>query len=311
MQNNNIHICQDILLVLLVRAWIATCETAHTTKVQVALMSGNTILFAVGLAMLAGLSTGIGGLMVVFFKKTSTVILSVMLGFSAGIMIYVSFIELYQEALMNLCHVHGSTGGKMMTVLSFFFGITLMAFINEFIPEPNHPHHMKKMDISCIENNRQKTGIEKNRLLRTGIFTALAVTIHNFPEGIASYASAMKSPMLGFSVALAIAIHNIPEGVAISIPVYFATGSKKKAFIYSLFSGLSEPLGAIIAFLVLGQFISDNLFGIIFGAVAGIMVYISVDELMPTAREYGEHNLSILGLMLGMAVMAISVIFIF
>lgn len=274
-------------------------------------MNGNTILFAVGLAMLAGLSTGIGGLMVAFLKKNNPVILSVMLGFSAGIMIYVSFIELYQEALTNLCLVHGPTNGKVMTVLSFFFGITLMAFINEFIPEPNHPHHLKKTEMACVENKSQDTSKGRSRLLRTGIFTALAVTIHNFPEGIASYASAMKSPILGFSIALAIAIHNIPEGVAISIPVYFATGSKKKAFLYSLFSGLSEPFGAIVAFLVLGPFISDNLFGIIFGAVAGIMVYISIDELMPTAREYGEHNLSILGLMLGMAVMALSVILIF
>jgi ZIP family zinc transporter len=270
-------------------------------------MSADNILFAVGLAMLAGLSTGIGGLMVIFFRKTSPVILSVMLGFSAGIMIYVSFIELYQEALTNLCSVHGPVSGKIMTALSFFFGLTLMAFINEFIPEPNHPHHPKSMETSHGENSIR----EKSRLLRTGIFTALAVTIHNFPEGIASYASAMKNPMLGFSVALAIAIHNIPEGIAISIPVYYATGNKRKAFVYSLFSGLSEPLGAVIAFLVLGQIISDNLFGIIFGAVSGIMVYISLDELLPASREYGEHNLSILGLMLGMAVMAISVIFIF
>lgn len=273
-------------------------------------MNWDTIIFAVGLALIAGLSTGLGGLAVIFLKKTSPVVLSVMLGFSAGIMVYVSFIELYQEALGNLCLVHGPVNGKVMTVLSFFFGITLMAFINEFIPEPNHPHHLKKIETTRIENNRHSTG-EKSRLLRTGIFTALAVTIHNFPEGIASYASAMKSPLLGFSVALAIAIHNIPEGIAISIPVYYATGSKKKAFFYSLISGLSEPLGAIIAFLVLGRIISDNLFGIIFGAVAGIMVYVSIDELLPTAREYGEHNLSILGLMLGMAVMAISIIFIF
>ena len=275
------------------------------------MMSIHAILFAIGLSLLAGLSTGIGGLMVVFFRKSSHVILSVMLGFSAGIMIYVSFIELYQEALANLCNVHGPVIGKIMTVLSFFFGLTLMAFINEFIPEPNHPHLPKKMETSRIENGSRFLGREKSRLLRTGIFTALAVTIHNFPEGIVSYASAMKSPMLGFSVALAIAIHNIPEGIAISIPVYYATGSKKKAFVWSLLSGLSEPLGAIIAFLVLGQIISDNLFGIIFGAVSGIMVYISIDELLPAAREYGEHNLSILGLMLGMAVMAISVIFIF
>lgn len=275
-------------------------------------MNGNVVFFAIGLAILAGLSTGIGGLMVAILKKTNTKILSVMLGFSAGIMIYVSFIELYQEAQINLCLVHGPINGKIMTVLSFFWGITLMAFINEFIPEPDRPHRLRKIETPYDENARYNPGKGyPNRLLRTGVFTALAVTIHNFPEGIASYVSAIKSPVLGFSIALAIAIHNIPEGIAISIPIYFSTGSKKKAFLYSLLSGLSEPFGAIIAFLILGPLISDTLFGIIFSTVAGIMVYLSIDELMPTAREYGEHNLSILGLMLGMAVMALSVIIIF
>lgn len=274
-------------------------------------MNGNSVILAIALSLFAGLSTGIGGLTVVFFKKKNPAVLSVMLGFSAGIMIYVSFTELYQEALTNLCIVHGPTVGRVVTVLSFFFGITLMAFINEFIPEPNRPHHIKNAEKDCKGSSGRSQKRDKSRLLRTGIFTALAVTIHNFPEGIASYASAMKSPLFGFSIALAIAIHNIPEGIAISIPVYYATGSKMKAFACSLFSGLSEPLGAIAALLVLGRFISDNLFGIIFGAVAGIMVYISIDELLPASREYGKPRLSILGLMLGMAVMALSVILIF
>lgn len=273
-------------------------------------MIGNHVLLAIALSMLAGLSTGIGGLAVLFLKKTNPAVLSVMLGFSAGIMVYVSFTELYQEALSNLCAVHGPTAGRILTVLAFFFGITLMAFINEFIPEPNRPHSVQKTG-TVFRDGAGNFVRGKSRLLRTGIFTALAVTIHNFPEGIASYASAMKSPLFGISVALAIAIHNIPEGIAISMPVYYATGSKAKAFIWSLLSGLSEPLGAIAALLVLGRFISDNVFGIIFGAVAGIMVYISIDELLPASREYGKPRLSILGLMLGMAVMAISAIIIF
>jgi len=273
-------------------------------------MIGNHVLLAIALSMLAGLSTGIGGLAVLFLKKTNPAVLSVMLGFSAGIMVYVSFTELYQEALSNLCAVHGPTAGRILTVLAFFFGITLMAFINEFIPEPNRPHSVQKTG-TVFRHGAGNFVRGKSRLLRTGIFTALAVTIHNFPEGIASYASAMKSPLFGISVALAIAIHNIPEGIAISMPVYYATGSKAKAFIWSLLSGLSEPLGAIAALLVLGRFISDNVFGIIFGAVAGIMFYISIDELLPASREYGKPRLSILGLMLGMAVMAISAIIIF
>ncbi|NLE25840.1 MAG: zinc transporter ZupT [Clostridiaceae bacterium] len=268
------------------------------------------LILSICLATLAGLSTGIGGLVAVLFKRTNTKVLSIMLGFSAGIMIYISFIELYQESLTNLCNIHGPVGGKILTALAFFFGITLMALINEFIPEPNHPHRARKIEsvhkMSITDSNKNA-----GKLLRTGIFTAIAVTLHNFPEGIASYVSTMKNSALGASIALAIAIHNIPEGIAVSIPVYYATGSRKKALFASLFSGLSEPLGAIIAMAVLGPLITDTMFGIIFGAVAGIMVYISLDELLPTSREYGEHNLSILGIMLGMALMAISVIFIF
>jgi len=272
-------------------------------------MNYNLVL-SICLATLAGLSTGIGGLISIFFKRTNKNVLALMLGFSAGIMIYISFIELYQESQTNLCSIHGPVNGKILTVLSFFFGTTLTALINELIPEPDHPHRVKK--IESIYDNSLSTGYRsKEKLLRTGMFTAIAVTLHNFPEGLASYVSTMKSPALGISIALAIAIHNIPEGIAISIPVFYATGSRKKAFWASLLSGLSEPLGALVAMAVLGRLISDTMFGIIFGAVAGIMVYISLDELLPTSREYGQHNLSVLGLLLGMAVMALSVIFIF
>ena len=263
--------------------------------------------YAVLLALFAGISTGIGGLFVIFFKETNVKLLSVMLGFSAGIMIYLSFIEIYQEAQTYLCNTHGPKNGKILAVLAFFFGVTLMAFINEFIPEPNQPHRIHRNYKAQLNDSIPKPG----KLYKTGLFTALAVTIHNFPEGIATYISGIKNPVLGISIALAIAIHNIPEGIAISIPVYYATKSKGKSFMVSLVSGLSEPLGAILTMLVLGPYITDSVFGLIFGSVAGIMVYISLDELMPTAREYGEHNLSILGLMLGMAAMALSVILIF
>ncbi|HBR03646.1 MAG TPA: zinc transporter ZupT [Ruminiclostridium sp.] len=265
-------------------------------------MNLNQTAYAVILALAAGISTGIGGLAVLFFKKTNMKILSVMLGFSAGIMIYISFIEIYQEAQTNLCGVHGIKNGRILTVLAFFFGMVLMAFINEFIPESNQPHRIR---------GKAQDQKPSGHLFRTGLFTAIAVTIHNFPEGIATFISGMKNPALGFSVALAIAIHNIPEGISVSIPIYYATKSKGKAFFISLASGLSEPLGAILAMLILGPFITDTVFGLIFGAVAGIMVYISLDELLPTAREYGEHNLSILGLILGMAVMAVSSVFVF
>ena len=144
--------------------------------------------------------------------------------------------------------------------------------------------------------------------MRTGVLTALVVGIHNFPEGIATFMASMDSPQIGIAIAVAIAIHNIPEGIAVSVPVYFATQSRKKAFWYSFLSGLAEPVGALAGYLVLMPFMSPLMLNCIFAVVAGIMVFISLDELLPAAEEYGEHHISIYGLLFGMAVMAISLI---
>lgn len=141
-----------------------------------------------------------------------------------------------------------------------------------------------------------------------GLFTALAVGIHNFPEGLATFISALQAPSIAIPIAIAIAIHNIPEGIAVSVPVYYATGDRKKAFLYSFLSGLSEPIGAAVGYLVLMPFLSDVLFGVVFAGVAGIMVFISLDELLPSAQEFGEHHLSIYGLVAGMVVMAVSLL---
>ena len=262
---------------------------------------------AVGYALGAGIATGIGGFLVLLFRKTNAKMLSTMLGFSAGVMIYVSFIEIFPEAETILTSVHGIKKGQILTVLSFFFGIVLMAFIDELVPEPTNPHESHRIEEADALYYDRKAG----KLYKTGIFTAIAVTIHNFPEGVAAFISGVRNPVLGLSIALAIAIHNIPEGIAIAIPVYYATRSRRKALWMSLLSGLSEPLGAVMTLLILGPFISDTLFGIVFAAVAGIMIYISLDELLPTAREYGEHHFSILGLVLGMGVMALSILLIF
>jgi ZIP family zinc transporter len=141
-----------------------------------------------------------------------------------------------------------------------------------------------------------------------GLFSAFAIAVHNFPEGLATFMAGMTNPTLGISIAVAIAIHNIPEGLAVSVPIYYATGSKKKAFVLSFLSGLSEPVGAIIGYFFLRWFFTESVLGFIFAAVAGIMVFISLDELLPTAEEYGEHHVAIYGLIAGMAVMALSLV---
>jgi ZIP family zinc transporter len=260
------------------------------------------IIFAFSLTLIAGLSTGVGSIIAFFAKKTNKRFLAISLGFSAGVMIYVSLVEIFVKAKDSLSAALGDKPGAWVTVLAFFGGIFIIALIDRLIPEDENPHEMKNV----IADNADV--VKKERLIRMGLFTALAMAIHNFPEGMATFVSAYTEPTIAIPIVAAIAIHNIPEGIAVSVPIYQATGSKKKAFLYSFLSGLAEPVGALIGFLILLPIMNDAIFGIIFAAVAGIMVFISVDELLPSAREYGEHHLSIYGLIAGMAVMAVSLL---
>lgn len=263
------------------------------------------VLFAFSLTLLAGLATGIGSVLAFFTSTTNTKFLSLALGFSAGVMIYVSMIEIFVKAQNALVSELGSPAGNWITVISFFAGMLLIALIDKFIPKQNNPHELRK-----VEDMKDRPGLTSDDpgLMKMGIFSALAIGIHNFPEGIATFASALQDPTLGISIAVAIAIHNVPEGIAVSVPVYYATGSKRKAFKLSFLSGLSEPLGALVAYLVLLPYLTDLVFGIIFAAVAGIMVFISLDELLPAAKKYDEAHKSIYGLIVGMAVMAVSLL---
>lgn len=260
----------------------------------------NNILFAFCLTVFAGLSTGIGGAIAILSKKNSPRFLSFSLGLSAGVMIYISMIEIFPEASFLLSNVYGNKKGYLFTTLAFFGGMGIMALIDMLVPSSDNPHEMKNPD--KFDDNG------KRNFYRLGLFSVIAIVIHNFPEGIAAFISATRSATIGISIAVAIAIHNIPEGIAVSVPIYYATGDKLRAFKWSLISGLSEPLGAVIAYLILMPYINDTIFGIIFAMVAGIMVYISLDELLPSAEKYGKHHTAILGLIVGMAIMALSLI---
>jgi zinc transporter, ZIP family len=262
------------------------------------------ILFAFGLTLFAGLATGIGSILAFFTSRTNTKFLSIALGFSAGVMIYVSMIEIFVKAKDSLVSAMGVQLGNWATVGGFFAGIVLIALIDKFIPKQGNPHELKKVE----DMNAPANAATDAALLKMGTFTALAIGIHNFPEGIATFTSAIQDPALGVAIAIAIAIHNIPEGIAVSVPVYFATGDRKKAFKLSFLSGLSEPIGALAAYLFLMPFLNDIMFGVIFAAVAGIMVFISLDELLPAAKKYDESHLAIYGLVAGMAVMAVSLL---
>ncbi|MDF2613383.1 MAG: zinc transporter ZupT [Clostridia bacterium] len=263
----------------------------------------NTILIAFGLTLFAGLSTGIGSCLAFFTKRTNTKFLSISLGFSAGVMIYVSFVEIFAKALNSLTIEFGKKSGSWMTVLGFFGGMFLIALIDKLVPSSENPH-----EAHSVEDLTDPNHSKNHKLLRMGMMSAIAIGIHNFPEGLATFMAAIKDISIGLPIAIAIAIHNIPEGIAVSVPIFYATGSKKKAFYYSFLSGLSEPIGALVGYLLLSQFFNEATFGILFALVAGIMVYISLDELLPASEKYGEHHLSIYGLIAGMIVIAISLL---
>lgn len=265
-------------------------------------MISTSVLFAFGLTVFAGLATGVGSAMAFFAKKTNTKFLSIALGFSAGVMIYVSMIEIFMKARDALETALGPTKGYWWTTIAFFAGIFLIAIIDKLVPSFENPHEAR------VVEDMDKEASRKKQLLRMGMFSALAIAIHNFPEGLATFTSALADPALGISIAVAIAIHNIPEGIAVSVPLYYATGSKKKAFFYSFLSGLAEPVGALVGYGIFYRFFNDITFGILFAGVAGIMVFISLDELLPTAEKYGEHHLAIYGLIAGMIVMALSLL---
>ncbi len=262
----------------------------------------NQVLFAFSLTLFAGLSTGIGSVIAFFAKRTNTKFLSIALGFSAGVMIYVSFVEIIQKANDSLVASLGVTTGWWWTIASFFGGILLIGLIDKLIPSVENPHELRRVEEMHAEPEKNQ------KLMRMGMFTALAIAIHNFPEGLATFTAALTDPSLGIAIAVAIAIHNIPEGIAVSVPIYYATNNKKKAFTLSFLSGLAEPVGALIGYLILMPFLNDMVFGVLFAGVAGIMVFISLDELLPAAQKYGEHHLSIYGLIAGMMVMAVSLI---
>lgn len=260
-----------------------------------------SVWIAFNLTLFAGLATGLGGLLAILTRKTSRKFLSAALGFSGGVMIYVSFAEILKKANFSLREALGEPAGAWMTVLAFFGGMTLTLVIDRLIPAAENPHQPL-----LIEDGARKS--REGKLMRLGLFTALAIALHNFPEGLATFAAALYDPHLGLSIALAIAIHNIPEGIAVAVPIHAATGNRAKALLHSFLSGLAEPFGALAGYFLLRSLFSPLMFGVVFAAVAGIMVFISLDELIPTAREYDTGHVSIYGVTGGMAVMAVSLL---
>ncbi|MFW5758975.1 MAG: zinc transporter ZupT, partial [Bacteroidota bacterium] len=233
--------------------------------------------------------------------------LSISMGFSAGVMIYVSFMEIFPKSIESMLENNTDQMGNLLAIAGFFGGMLLIAIIDKMVPSFGNPHEIRKVE--DIEDQRSNLEYHhRKKLYRMGVMSAVAIGLHNFPEGLATFIVALEDIKLGLPIAIAIAIHNIPEGIAVSVPLYFATQSKRKAFNHSFLSGLAEPIGAVAGFLILMPFLNNMVFGFVFASVAGIMVFISIDELLPGAREYGESHLAIYGMFAGMAVMAISLV---
>jgi zinc transporter, ZIP family len=270
-------------------------------------MVDSPVLFAFLVTLGAGLSTAVGAAFGLFAKHTNRSFLALALGFSAGVMIYVSFVEIIPKATDFLVTGLGDSAGTTTMAGSFLAGLAGMALLYRFLPELEHPELDDSHTTLRLDEDRSSYYAD-TVLLRAGIGVALAITLHNFPEGMATFFLTLNDPQVGLSVALAIAIHNIPEGIAVVVPIYYATRSKKLAFAFGALSGLAEPLGALIGYWILQPFITDSVLGVVFAVVAGIMVYISIDSLLPAARQYGSGQLAIYGLIAGMAVMAGSLV---
>ena len=270
---------------------------------------------ALTLTFLAGLTTGIGGLIGLSSRRFSAEFITIALGFSAGAMVYVSLVEILPKARLALQPLLGAQLGYGCTVLAFFAGILLMALVDGLLP--THPAIESIQDLAASPaqaadklayKRPDQQSPQRSKLLRMGVFSAVALFIHNFPEGLATFLGALENPKVGVSIAVAIAIHNIPEGLAVSAPVFFATRSRSKAFWASLLSGMAEPLGGLMGFFLFRSFPNPLIFGLVFAAVAGVMVYVSLDELLPAATGYGNHRLAITSLIAGMFVMAASLV---
>jgi zinc transporter, ZIP family len=296
----------------------------------------NEVWFALGLTLFAGMATGIGSVIAFTAKRTNYRFLSIATGFSAGVMLYVAFVEIFFKGVEALTEQYGDYWGHWINAASFFGGMLLIGLIDNLIPAAENPHEIHSEvetkplhdpaapipDFSQTPMLRAAPGtgshdhsVHDHKLMRMGMFTALAIGIHNFPEGLATFLAALQDPTIGVAIAVAVALHNIPEGVSVSVPIFYATGNRKKAFFYSVLSGLAEPLGAIIGYGALVFFwggddgaIPTQVMGILFSGVAGIMVYISLDELLPTSRAYGKGHDSLFGLIAGMVVMALSLL---
>lgn len=257
----------------------------------------NQVMVALGITLAAGLATVVGGVLVFLAKTPSPRVLAFGLAFAGGAMVFVSLTEIFNKAVAAFAETAGERWGMLAAVAAFLAGLLLVSAIDRLIPNPHET--LEPDDPQFYEKSR-------NSVARLGMMAALAITAHNLPEGLATFFATLESPSVGMPLALAIAVHNIPEGISIAAPVYFATRDRGKTLLVCLISGLAEPLGALLGFAALQPFLSPAVFGTVFGLIAGVMVFLALDELLPAAKRYAKGHETVYGLVSGMAVIALS-----
>lgn len=271
-------------------------------------MESPAFLQAFILTLLAGISTAFGAFLAFFKTKDETRILAFGLGFSGGVMVYLSFMEILPKSIDFFARSHTATNPEILGVVCFFVGVFIAFGIDFFIPKDVNPHELKSQREVYSELGAENRTLSKSAIHRTAIFTAIAITIHNFPEGFATFISALDNFTLGLSIAVAVAIHNIPEGLAVSLPIYHATGEKARALKLTFLSGLAEPLGAVAGYFIFAPLLGDWTLAVSFGIIAGIMVFIALDSLLPNSKLNTKGHESVIGVVCGMMMMALSLI---
>lgn len=261
------------------------------------------VVLSLGLTTIVGLSMGLGSILSFFIKETNKRFLAIALSFSAGIMIYVSFMAILPEGMELIESYFGEQGGHLVALAGFFGGMLITAIVEKLVHKFGGHYHGHDDHHHEHGHHHDQNG---EHLSKLGIMSAVAIAIHNLPEGLAIFTAGLKDISVAVPIAAAVILHNIPLSIAISVPIYYSTGSRRKAFLYSLFVGLCQPFGAIIGYLILSRFFNDLVFGILFSIVAGIMIFVSLDELLPSSQRYEDHHISVYGAIAGMIVMALS-----
>jgi ZIP family zinc transporter len=256
------------------------------------------VLTAFAVCAAAAAATVIGSALVINANRSNPRLLAFGLAFSGGAMVYVSLVEIFTKSQSAFVKVYGEKTGYAAATLAFLAGVALLAIMDRLVPNPHHG----------MDHAATSTDGTDERLKRVGLLAAAAITAHNLPEGLATFFATLDNPVVGAPLALAIAIHNIPEGVSIAVPVYYATGSKKKAVYATVISALAEPLGALLGYLALAPFLTPTVFGTVFGMIAGVMVFLALDELMPEAKRYSKGHEAAYGMFIGMGAMAASLV---